>query len=62
MRHRTKDEAPIVAATTTGASVDMNSLAIGQGTAPFSLATDTSDSLANRCDSFARGRYAVQGA
>lgn len=61
MKHRSEKKAPIVAATTTGASVS-ESHDNGRETAPSSLATDTSDSVANALDGNCRGRYAVQGA
>ena len=55
-------KAPIVAATTTGASVDMNPQDNGLGTAPFIAVTDTGYSVANAYDANCRGRAAVQGA
>lgn len=56
-----KSKAPIVAATTTGASVS-EPHDFGRETAPFDIATDTGDSVADGIDVFARGRCAVQGA
>lgn len=61
MKHRTKDEAPIVRQIRQARSVS-ESHDNGRETAPFLVATDTTSIVANDSDGNCRGRRAVQGA